>query len=252
MKTLRRGAASGVTLVELMIGIVIFGILLSLGLPAFSQFIADVRLRNQAEYVLSGLQLAKGEALKRNATIRFQLASTLTNGCAVATSSNLWLVSHGDPTANCGLTESILNVDTTGNRPYFTPPVLLIKGPQEQQTTAQTTIAVAANNVAVADPIVCFNGTGRLSRIWNDSATPTAPEISGGCSASMNPATTAAPSITIDITDPLSGTCFTDAPTPATGTVRCKRIMVSPAGEIRMCDPGLSPAKHPNDPRVCS
>ncbi|MDP2792887.1 MAG: GspH/FimT family pseudopilin [Sulfurisoma sp.] len=252
MKAFQRGAVSGFSLVEVMIGIVIFGILLSLGLPAFSRLIADMRLRNQAEYVLSGLQLAKGEALKRNATIRFQLVSTLDTNCAIAASSNLWLVSHGNPTSDCDLAESMQNADTTGNRPYGTPPVLLIKGSQEQQTTAQTTIAVAATNVTTADRIACFTGTGRLSRIWNDSAIPTAPEIAGGCSASMNPATTAAPSVTIDITDPTSGTCFTDAPTPSTGTVRCQRIMVSPAGEIRMCDPGLSAAKHPNDPRVCS
>ena len=40
--------------------IVITGILLALALPGLSRWIADTRLRNQAGYVISGLQLAKG------------------------------------------------------------------------------------------------------------------------------------------------------------------------------------------------
>lgn len=263
LKTLPRNAVSGFSLIELIIAITVFGILISMGLPAFSRLIADVRLRNQAEYVFSGLQLAKGEALKRNATVRFQLVSTLDNGCVVVgplegvTNSNFWLVSHGDPTAKCGLVESILNTDTTANDPYGAPPVLLIKGSREQQTTAQTRISVLVNGLD-ADPIACFNGTGRLNRVLI---------ASGLCTPSMNPAITAAPTVTIDITDPATqdansavtgqGLCFSDdAAAPAgfhaNGTVRCQRILISPAGEIRMCDPGLSAAKHPNDPRVCS
>lgn len=271
MKARRRDAVSGFSLIEVLIVIAIIGILLALALPTFSRWIADTRLRNQAGYVVSGLQLAKGEALKRNAVIRFQLVSTLTNACVVSANSNLWLISHGDPTGNCGLGESILNADTTGNEPYGTPPVLLMAGTTEQQTTAQTAIAATAPGIATAnmDPIACFTGTGRLARVANvamTSSTGVAVAV-GECVASLNPGTTSAPSITIDISDPATqdanslisgrGLCFDDSALPptgfhASGTVRCQRILVSPAGEIRMCDPGLSAAKHPNDPRICS
>jgi type IV fimbrial biogenesis protein FimT len=270
MTTYRPRSSVGFGLIELLIGIAIFAILFAIALPTFSRLIADVRVRNQSEHILAGLQQAKGEALKRNSTVRFQLVTTLDSACVpTAANSNLWLVSHGDPTARCHLTESILNADVaaTANAPYATPPVLLIKGTAEGATTAQTSLTVTAANVAAADPVVCFNGTGRLNRVWANNSTPPAPEIVGGCTVSMHPANTSAPSIRIDITDPSTqdassavsgvGLCFTDATTipagfHANGSVRCQRIMVSPAGEIRMCDPGLAPAKHPNDPRVCS
>ncbi|HLA36593.1 MAG TPA: hypothetical protein VJ001_17165 [Rhodocyclaceae bacterium] len=233
----------------MLIGLAVLAMLMALAVPAFSRWLVDMRVRNQAEYVLSAVRLARGEALKRNTTVRFQLVSDLTNGCTVigsaaatATNSNLWIISHGNPAANCANAEDLLNTDTTFNNPNSLAPVLLIKGYSEQQKTAQTTISGSA------DGAVCFAGTGALTRTLT---------ATNQCSISMNPATTTAATITFDISDPSTGTCFTDDPVPpvgfaANGTVRCQRIVVSSWGDVRLCDPGLFPAKHPSDPRVCS
>ena len=242
----RRVSVAGFTLIELMIGVAVMAILLALAIPAANEWMANSRLRNQAESVISGLRLARGEALKRNAMVRFQLVTDTTNGCAVTGASNLWQLSHGDPTASCGLPEDIQAPDTTNNNPYAVPPVILLNSSQLQLTSTVTTITVVANGLGggvLADSIACFTGTGALARINN---------ASGLCTGSMNPATSSPATVTIDISDPGAGTCFNDFADPATGNIRCLRVQVSSWGDIRMCDPGLAPAKHVNDPRICT
>ncbi len=73
-----------------MIGLVIMAILLSAGLPAFSLWIQNTQNRTAAESILNGLQLARSEAVRRNANVRFGLTSatglvTWNVGCVTAT-----------------------------------------------------------------------------------------------------------------------------------------------------------------------
>jgi type IV fimbrial biogenesis protein FimT len=91
----------GVTLIELMIGLAIVGFLMMLALPAFSTFLDNTKIRNAAETTLAGINLARAEAIRRNATVRFQLVSTLTSGCALSATSMNWVVSLADPTSAC-------------------------------------------------------------------------------------------------------------------------------------------------------
>lgn len=65
----------GVSLIELMIGIVILSILLAMGVPMFGQWIQNAQVRTAAESILNGLQLARNEAVRRNANVRFNLTS---------------------------------------------------------------------------------------------------------------------------------------------------------------------------------
>jgi type IV fimbrial biogenesis protein FimT len=70
---LMRNQQNGVTLIELIIAVVIVGIVTALALPSYSNWIQNTRLRNGAESVLNGLQLARVEAVKRNANVQFVL-----------------------------------------------------------------------------------------------------------------------------------------------------------------------------------
>lgn len=65
--------ARGVSLVELMIGLAISGMLLAAGAPAFIRWIQNAQNRAAAESILNGLQLARAEAVTRNTLVRFQL-----------------------------------------------------------------------------------------------------------------------------------------------------------------------------------
>ncbi len=63
----------GVTLLELVIAIAIIAVLCALAIPGFAQMIQNSRIRATSESVLSGIQVARGEAVKRNTPVQFDL-----------------------------------------------------------------------------------------------------------------------------------------------------------------------------------
>ena len=69
---------------ELLIGIAIIGILLALAAPNFAVWIQNSKIRTAAESIQNGLQLARAEAVRRNAQVRFQLTTTLDNDCVLS------------------------------------------------------------------------------------------------------------------------------------------------------------------------
>lgn len=83
-------------MIELMIGLIILAILLSAGLPAFSLWIQNTQNRTAAESLLNGLQLARTEAVRRNADVRFNLTD--------ASGLIAWTVGCVSATANCPAT----------------------------------------------------------------------------------------------------------------------------------------------------
>lgn len=65
-----RRPQSGASLIELMIGLVILAIVLSFGVPVFGTWIANTRIRTAAEAIYNGIQLARAEAVRRNASVQ--------------------------------------------------------------------------------------------------------------------------------------------------------------------------------------
>lgn len=87
---------TGVSLIELMIGIVIVGILLLIALPSFGLWLQNAQNRTAAESIQNGMQLARLEAVKRNANVRFSLTD--------ATGLTSWTIGCVVPTATCPAT----------------------------------------------------------------------------------------------------------------------------------------------------
>lgn len=65
----------GFSLVELMIGIVILGILAGLAVPSFQTWLRNSQIRNATESILNGFQKAKAEAVARNTNVDFVLGA---------------------------------------------------------------------------------------------------------------------------------------------------------------------------------
>ena len=96
----------GFTLIELLITLAVFALLLMIGLPSMTTWLQNQQIRTSAEGLQAGLQLARAEALRRNAPVRFQLVDTLTAACALFDRGTNWIVSINDPTGLCDVPES--------------------------------------------------------------------------------------------------------------------------------------------------
>lgn len=133
---------SGASLIELMIGVTIFAILLAIGLPNFGEWMQNLQIRTAAESTLSGLHLARAEAIKRNALVRYQLVTTLDGACALDADGPHSIVSLDDPSGACSEV-----ADET-----VAPRVLQAR----RATEGSRNVVLAANGTTVN-----FNGLGR-------------------------------------------------------------------------------------------
>jgi type IV fimbrial biogenesis protein FimT len=138
-------------LIELMIVVTIMASLLALAGPNLGAWLQSSRIRSTTESVLTGLQLAKAEAVSRNGRVRFQLTDTLDNSCVLSTAGRNWIVNL-DPGAD---------VDAVKGRCATTP----------SDTAAPFILQVRAGadgagaSVAAGASSVVFNGLGRLTPV---------------------------------------------------------------------------------------
>ena len=198
----------GFTIIEVMISLVVLGVLLALGAPGFIEWLQNQQIRAAAEATLNGLQVARGEAVRSNTPVRFQLVSDLTSACVLASDSVTapvsvsWVVSLRDPTNKC---------DTKADPADPANPQIV-----QSRTSAEGSPNARATSVFVPSPpgppaqaasTVTFAALGNV--VANADATP-----------SINK---------IDVTN-----------INVTGATRPLRIIVNPGGSMRMCDPALA------------
>lgn len=70
-----KSAQTGFSLIELMVGVVILGILAAVAVPSFQIWMQNSEIRNAAESISSGLQRARAEAVSRNINVDFVVAA---------------------------------------------------------------------------------------------------------------------------------------------------------------------------------
>lgn len=135
----------GFSLVEMMVALVIIAVFVTMGVPAFAQFLQNTQIRNAAETTLAGINLARAEAIRRNAAVRFNLVTNLTSGCSTSSSALSWVVSLADPSGACDVAPS----DTVA------PQIIQKRSALEGSSNALVATSGGASLV--------FNGLGRVS-----------------------------------------------------------------------------------------
>jgi len=156
----------GFTLIELVIVLAIMAVLLVLGLPVMSEWMADSRVRVATESVQTGIMLARAEAIRRNAPVRFQLTSSLDDSCTLSAGGANWVVSLDDPTESCDVAPSQDNP----------PRIIQIRSGSEGGGAT----AVSATRGGAPANLATFVGTGRLSGFSIDTINVTNP-AAGAC-----------------------------------------------------------------------
>lgn len=95
----------GLSLIELLVALAIFGFAMVAAMPSIRDWIQDMAVRSAGEALKAGLERARIEALRRNATVGFWLVSdaakTLTNDCVLSDAGPSWVVSGANPESAC-------------------------------------------------------------------------------------------------------------------------------------------------------
>jgi len=190
-------SSRGVTLIELVVTLALFGILFAIAMPSLTGWIRNNQIRTVADSLQNGIRSAQNEAIRRNRVVVFFLTyATPMVGATAAVGGRNWAVQYV-PTAidNVTLAEPVVQ----GGR---------------MSEGGSSNVLVSMMNGTTPVAAICFNSSGRLI---TSSAAVTG--ITGGdCTAGT---------INVAITQAL--------PNPSSD--RPLNLRVDLGGRVRMCDP---------------
>lgn len=201
----------GMTLIELMVAVVIFGLLLAMGSRSFTTWIQNQQIRTGAESILNGMQLARSEAVKRNASAMFVLCDV-----AAGNTGSSWDVLAASATAVAQACGPDFGAATGWER---------VQQRSGQEGSRNVVVATTTGANAIA-----FNGFGR---VVNLATLP--PSVSIIVQSIVQ----------VNVSNPKLGNCETATVAGA----RCLNITAGTGGNLRMCDP--SPKLALTDSRHC-
>ena len=191
----------GFSIVEVMVTITVLALMLFIAMPSIATWLANTRIRNTAESLQSGLQMARSEAVRRNQSISFYLVS-LTNpavmddSCTLSDTSGSWVISASLPTKKCS------------SAPSTTTAPMIVSTRAIGGDGANVAVTALQSDKSKAGNTVTFNGFGRVTNT-----------------------NTAIGSIDI------AGPAEVDEANPR---YRKLQLLVTPAGAVRMCDPSAN------------
>ena len=146
----------GFTLIELMVTIAVIALILLTAMPSVASWLDNTRIRNVADSLHSGLQIARAEAVRRNQSVSFWLVGlnnpeALANDCTLSSNSGAWVVSVNSPAGHCADAPSV----------KLSP--MLVTGRALGDGTASVSVAAVQADGASSAEAVTFDGFGRVT-----------------------------------------------------------------------------------------
>lgn len=146
----------GFTVVELVVTIAVLALILMTAMPSVATWMGNTRIRNVADSIQNGLQLARGEAVRRNQNVSFWLVALndpaqLTNDCTLSGASGSWVVSVNSPVGHCA------------DPPSTTSSPMLVTGRTVGEGGGQVTVSAVQSDGSTPATNVTFDGFGRVT-----------------------------------------------------------------------------------------
>jgi type IV fimbrial biogenesis protein FimT len=143
----------GLSLIELMVALAIFGILLMLAGPMYGQFMANHQIRNAADAMLNGVQQAQATAVQRNGHVCLIVTP---RADADPPTKGGWQIVQDSPVDNCP--------EVPAPDPAPTNPIQVYK---TQDGAPRAIVAPAPNGATM----LVFDGFGRINdKLADDTA----------------------------------------------------------------------------------
>jgi len=197
----------GFTIVELLVAMSIVAVLLALGAPAMGTYLQNSKLAAATSALYSAVQTARTEAIRRNVPTQFVLTDTPVSTADVANALAPAIAGRN----------WVVRAASSGVG--FVAAIETKAGAEGEASTSAPAIQVLGAAIAPTpafDGTITFNGLGATVPIGANYI--------------------------IDVTNPTAGVCAAVG-----GTIRCRRITVSPGGQVSACDP----AAPVGDSRAC-
>lgn len=144
------------TLIELMVTLSILAIVMALAIPSFKSSVANNRSAGAGGELVTALNIARGEAIKRGSYVTICASDTGTSCLAAGNWAKGWLIFADDATS-----ATATPVVTT------TPTDKVVRYWKDLPSSSLVTATTATTNTNVA--YIRFTGTGILARAANDA-----------------------------------------------------------------------------------
>lgn len=150
----------GFTLVELVVTIAVLAMILAVAAPNVASWMGNARIRNVADTLQNGIQIARGEAVRRNQNVSFWLVapsnpSVLSNDCTLSSVSGSWVVSVNSPVGHCA------------DAPSTTSSPMIVTGRPVGDVGGRVSVTAVQSDGTTAGTAVTFNGFGRIDATAN-------------------------------------------------------------------------------------
>ncbi len=151
----------GFSIIEIAVTLVVLGMVLATAVPSISDWVRNARIRNEANALVSGLQVARETALRRNRPVSFYLVNqptgtTLTNACTVSATGTSWVVSINSPHNACGNAPATTSSSATN-------PLIVNSHFGAEATTGLSVSAIDNAQPSAAASAATFDALGRLT-----------------------------------------------------------------------------------------